>query len=96
LLNHQPDHLNQATSPASCPPSCAPPAHNQTLAAQVAEQTPLVSLRLGQLALEAGLPPGAVNILPGIGEVAGAALVRHPGIDKVGQGGGRRTWVQGL
>ncbi|KIZ06991.1 aldehyde dehydrogenase (NAD+) [Monoraphidium neglectum] len=54
-----------------------------TCVLKVAEQTPLVSLRLGQLALEAGLPPGAVNILPGIGEVAGAALVRHPGIDKV-------------
>jgi acyl-CoA reductase-like NAD-dependent aldehyde dehydrogenase len=47
-----------------------------------AEQTPLSALRLGELALEAGFPPGVINILTGDGET-GAALVDHPGIDKV-------------
>jgi phenylacetaldehyde dehydrogenase len=47
-----------------------------------AEQTPLTALRLGELALEAGVPPGVVNVITGFGE-AGAALVDHPGVDKV-------------
>ena len=48
-----------------------------------AEETPLTALRLGELAAEAGLPAGALNVLPGFGETAGAALVRHPGVDTV-------------
>jgi len=48
-----------------------------------AEQTPLTALRLGDLILEAGFPPGVVNILTGLGESAGAALVAHPGVDKI-------------
>ena len=48
-----------------------------------AEQTPLTALRLGELILEAGFPPGVVNILTGNGETTGAALVAHPGVDKV-------------
>jgi phenylacetaldehyde dehydrogenase len=48
-----------------------------------AEQTPLTALRLGDLIVEAGFPPGVVNILTGYGETTGAALVRHPGVDKV-------------
>ncbi|MFQ3662386.1 MAG: aldehyde dehydrogenase family protein, partial [Chloroflexaceae bacterium] len=47
-----------------------------------AEQTPLTALRLGELALEAGIPPGVLNIVTGYGD-AGAALSRHPGVDKV-------------
>jgi aldehyde dehydrogenase (NAD+) len=47
-----------------------------------AEQTPLTGLRLGELALEAGFPPGTVNVLSGNGET-GAALVDDPGVDKV-------------
>jgi aldehyde dehydrogenase (NAD+) len=47
-----------------------------------AEQTPLTALRLGELALEAGFGEGVVNILTGDGET-GAALVDHPGVDKV-------------
>ena len=47
-----------------------------------AEQTPLTALRLGELALEAGFPPGVVNVVTGFGD-AGAALVAHPGVDKV-------------
>lgn len=50
---------------------------------QVAEQTPLASLLLGQLIQEAGVPPGVVNILTGSGEAAGAALASHRGVDKV-------------
>jgi aldehyde dehydrogenase (NAD+) len=48
-----------------------------------AEQTPLSALRVGELALEAGFPPGVVNIVPGYGETAGAALAEHMDIDKV-------------
>lgn len=47
-----------------------------------AEQTPLTALRLGELALEAGFPAGVINVVPGFGD-AGAALVEHPGVDKV-------------
>jgi acyl-CoA reductase-like NAD-dependent aldehyde dehydrogenase len=48
-----------------------------------AEQTPLTAIRLGELILEAGVPPGVVNIVTGFGETAGAAVAAHPGIDKV-------------
>jgi len=48
-----------------------------------AEQTPLTALRLGELIQEAGFPPGVVNIVTGNGETAGAALVAHPGVDKI-------------
>jgi acyl-CoA reductase-like NAD-dependent aldehyde dehydrogenase len=47
-----------------------------------AEQTPLTALRLGELALDAGLPPGVLNVLTGDGET-GAALVDSPGVDKI-------------
>ncbi|HUK54903.1 MAG TPA: aldehyde dehydrogenase family protein [Candidatus Binatia bacterium] len=48
-----------------------------------AEQTPLTALRLGELIQEAGFPEGVVNIVPGYGETAGAALAAHPDVDKV-------------
>jgi 5-carboxymethyl-2-hydroxymuconate semialdehyde dehydrogenase len=48
-----------------------------------AEQTPLTALRLGELLEEAGVPAGVVNIVPGFGPTAGAALVRHPMVDKI-------------
>ncbi|MFG2181833.1 aldehyde dehydrogenase family protein [Streptomyces abikoensis] len=48
-----------------------------------AETTPLTALRLAALALEAGLPEGLFQVLPGAGPVAGDALVRHPGVAKV-------------
>ncbi|MFO0950929.1 MAG: aldehyde dehydrogenase family protein [Isosphaeraceae bacterium] len=54
-----------------------------TIVMKPAEQTPLSCLRLGELALEAGFPEGVINIVPGFGETAGAALVDHPGADKV-------------
>ena len=46
-----------------------------------AEEAPLTPIRLGEVALEAGLPPGALNIIPGFGEEAGASLAAHNGID---------------
>jgi phenylacetaldehyde dehydrogenase len=54
-----------------------------TVVLKPAEQTPLTALRLGELILEAGFPKGVVNILPGFGETAGAAIANHPDIDKV-------------
>src|SRR3954451_13555263 len=53
-----------------------------TVVLKPAEQTPLTALRLGELALEAGIPPGVVNVVTGDGET-GAALVDHPGVDKI-------------
>jgi len=54
-----------------------------TVVLKPAEQTPMTALRLGELIMEAGFPPGVVNILTGNGETTGAALVAHPGVDKV-------------
>ncbi|MSR36089.1 MAG: aldehyde dehydrogenase family protein [Gemmatimonadetes bacterium] len=54
-----------------------------TVVLKPAEQTPLSALRLGELAGEAGFPPGVLNVVPGFGETAGAALVRHPGVDAI-------------
>src|SRR6201988_5032693 len=48
-----------------------------------AEQTPLTALEFANWLEEAGLPPGVVNIINGVGEIAGAALVAHPGVDKI-------------
>jgi len=48
-----------------------------------AEQTPLTALQLGELIQEAGFPVGVVNIVPGFGETAGAALAAHPDVDKI-------------
>lgn len=54
-----------------------------TVVLKPAEETSLTTLRLGELMLEAGLPPGVVNILTGFGETVGAALTAHPDVDKV-------------
>ncbi len=53
-----------------------------TLVLKPAEQTPLTALRVGELAMEAGFPPGVINIVPGFGD-AGAALSEHMEIDKI-------------
>ena len=53
-----------------------------TVVLKPAEQTPLTALRLGELALEAGIPGGVFNVVTGDGET-GAALVDHPGVDKI-------------
>jgi len=54
-----------------------------TVVLKAAEQTPLSALRLAELVLEAGFPPGVINILAGFGETAGAALSAHDLVDKV-------------
>jgi acyl-CoA reductase-like NAD-dependent aldehyde dehydrogenase len=53
-----------------------------TIVLKPAEQTPLTALRVGELALEAGIPPGVLNVITGDGST-GAALVDHPGVDKI-------------
>jgi aldehyde dehydrogenase (NAD+) len=54
-----------------------------TVVLKPAEQTPLTALELARCAEEAGLPPGVLNVVPGFGQTAGAALVRHPEVDKI-------------
>jgi aldehyde dehydrogenase (NAD+) len=54
-----------------------------TVVLKPAELTPLTALRLGELALEAGMPDGVLNVVPGFGNIAGAALVDHPDVDKI-------------
>jgi len=54
-----------------------------TVVLKPAEQTPLTALRLGELIQEVGFPEGVVNIVPGYGETAGAALAAHPQVDKI-------------
>ena len=58
-------------------------AMGNTCVLKPAEETPLTALHIGALALEAGLPPGALNIVTGRGETTGAALVAHPGIGHI-------------
>ena len=58
-------------------------ATGNTIVMKPAEQTPLSCLRLAELALEAGFPPGVINVVPGYGPTAGAALVKHPQVDKI-------------
>jgi acyl-CoA reductase-like NAD-dependent aldehyde dehydrogenase len=55
-----------------------------TVVLKPAELTPLTALRLGELALEAGLPEGVLNVLPGSGSVVGQRLVEHPEVAKIG------------
>src|SRR5688572_20003955 len=54
-------------------------------------QTPLTALRLAELAVEVGFPPGVVNVVPGDGPTTGSHLVRHPGVDKVAFTGSTKT-----
>jgi betaine-aldehyde dehydrogenase len=58
-------------------------AAGNTIVLKPAEQTPVTAMELGKLIQEAGFPEGVVNIVPGFGEAAGAALAAHPGIDKI-------------
>jgi aldehyde dehydrogenase (NAD+) len=58
-------------------------AAGNTIVMKTAEQTPLSALRIGELIIEAGFPPGVVNILSGYGSTAGAAIASHMDIDKV-------------
>jgi len=54
-----------------------------TVVLKPAEETPLTALRLAQLCLDAGLPPGVLNVVTGFGETCGAPLAAHPHVDKV-------------
>jgi len=54
-----------------------------TVVLKPAPETPLTALLMGEIFVEAGLPAGAFNVVPGDGPTAGAALVRHPGVDKI-------------
>ena len=58
-------------------------ATGNTVVMKPAEQTPLSALRIGELIVEAGFPEGVVNMLPGFGPTAGAAIARHMDVDKV-------------
>lgn len=58
-------------------------AAGNTVVIKPAEDTPLSTLYLGHLAQEAGLPDGVINVIPGLGEVAGAALAAHPGLRRM-------------
>ena len=58
-------------------------ATGNTLVLKPASATPLSALRLGELALEAGIPAGVLNVVPGPGHEVGEAMAAHPGIDKI-------------
>jgi aldehyde dehydrogenase (NAD+) len=61
-----------------------------TVVMKPAEQTPLSCLRLAELAQEAGIPPGVINVVTGFGET-GSAIVKHPGVDKIAFTGSTET-----
>ena len=67
----------------ACRKGSAALAAGNTVVLKAPELAPLTSLELGRICLEAGMPPGVFNVVPGLGEVAGAALAEHPGVDKV-------------
>jgi Aldehyde dehydrogenase family len=90
------DKSSRLTSPYLCSVSSftniiTPPAWKvapalacgNTVVLKTAEQTPLSALILCTLVQQAGFPPGTINVLSGFGKIAGAALVRHPGVDKI-------------
>jgi len=62
-----------------------------TIVMKPAEQTPLTCLRMARLAQKAGFPDGVINVVPGYGPTAGAAIVKHPGIDKIAFTGSGET-----
>ena len=66
-------------------------ATGNTVVMKPAEQTPLSALRIGELVVEAGYPAGVVNLLPGFGPTAGAAIARHMDVDKVAFTGSTAT-----
>ncbi|HXV94436.1 MAG TPA: aldehyde dehydrogenase family protein [Pseudonocardia sp.] len=68
-------------------------ATGNTIVLKPAETTPLTALVLAEIAAEAGLPPGVLNVLPGAGDV-GAAVVGHDGLDKVAFTGSTEVGVQ--
>jgi aldehyde dehydrogenase (NAD+) len=62
-----------------------------TCVIKVSKKTPLSILKLAELVVEAGFPPGVINIITGIGCEAGEALVRHPQVDKISFSGSREV-----
>lgn len=62
-----------------------------TIVLKPSELTPLTAVRLGELCVEAGVPAGVVNVVPGLGGVAGDALARHHGVQKLAFTGSVRT-----
>jgi aldehyde dehydrogenase (NAD+) len=62
-----------------------------TVVLKPSEEASLTALRVAELTLEAGVPPGVVNVVPGFGQTAGAALVAHPGVDKIAFTGSHLT-----
>src|SRR5439155_15007494 len=56
--------------------------------------TPLSALRLAELAGEVGFPPGVLNVVPGPGQIVGAHLVKHPGVDKIAFTGSTSTGAE--
>jgi succinate-semialdehyde dehydrogenase/glutarate-semialdehyde dehydrogenase len=65
-----------------------------TLIAKPAESTPLATLRIAELMLEAGLPPGVFNVVTGRGSVVGPMLIKHPDVRRVAFTGGTNTGRQ--
>lgn len=55
-----------------------------TVVLKPADETPRTAVRLAELAMEAGFPPGVINIVPGLGAEAGQSLAEHPGLDHIG------------
>ena len=66
-------------------------AAGNTIVMKPAEITPLTSLKIAELMAEAGMPPGVVNIVPGLGSVAGQYIAEHPGIAKIAFTGSTAT-----
>lgn len=58
-------------------------AAGNTIIVKPAELTSLTAIRIAELALDAGVPPGVFNVIAGKGRIAGEAMVKHPGIDKI-------------
>lgn len=69
-------------------------AAGNTLIVKPAEQTPASIFEVARLVAEAGFPDGVVNVLPGYGQVAGAALARHPGVNKISFTGHHATAIR--
>jgi aldehyde dehydrogenase (NAD+) len=67
--------LGRSVAPALAMGNCA--------VLKPAEEAPLTALKIAELATEAGFPPGALNVVPGYGESAGAALTSHPGVGHI-------------
>lgn len=67
-----------------------------TVVMKPAEQSPLSGLHLIALCKEVGIPPGVVNMVPGYGPTAGAALTNHPDVDKVAFTGSTEVWFPHL